>query len=338
MIIVMAPGHSEGEFQAVVDRIQSLGYRAHVIRGVERTVIGAVGHEDKSPLFAVEQMPGVEAAIPILKPFKLASAEWKKQRTVIDVGGVTIGGPEIVIIAGPGVVEDEEPMLQTARAAQAAGAKIFRACVFSRYMSPYASESFTSERIDGIRRVREATGLKIISEVFALDDVETVAEFADVVQVGARNCQNFVLLRAVGKLRKPVFLERGMSTTIREFLMAGEYVMSEGNSDVILCERGIRTFDEREMHFALDLNAVPVIRGQSHLPIFVDPSHGTGKRPLVAPMARAAIAAGCDGLMIEMHPNPDYAMLDGPQSVWPGELAALIKDLRRVAAAVDRQI
>jgi len=338
MIIVMAPGNTEEELQAVIARIQQLGYRAHVIRGVERTVIGAVGHEDKSPLAVVEQMSGVEAAIPILKPFKLASAEWKRERTVIDVDGVTIGGPKITLIAGPGAIESEEQALEAARGVRAAGAELFRACIYSHYMTPYGGTDSTREKIEIIRRVRAETGLKIVTETFSLDDVETIASFADVVQIGARNCQNFVLLRQVGRLRKPVLLKRGMSTTMREFIMAAEYILSEGNSDVILCERGIRAHDETETRYALDLNVIPVSRLQTHLPIFVDPSHGTGKRHLVAPMARAAVAAGADGLMIEVHPHPDRALHDGAQSIRPSELAELIGQLRRVAAAIDRTI
>lgn len=337
MIIVMAPGHTEGERQAVVDRIQMLGYKAHLIYGVERTVIAAVGHEDKSPLAAVEQMSGVEAAIPILKPFKLASAEWKKEPTLVRIGDVAIGGETVVVIAGPGVVENEQQALEAAREAKAAGARLFRGSVYSHYMSPYETAGGENAKLDVLRRVREETGLGIVTEVFSVNEVDAVAEFADVVQIGARNCQNYSLLRVVGRLGKPVFLKRGMSTTIREFLMAAEYILSEGNPNVILCERGIRTF-EGATRFSLDLNIVPVVKRQSHLPIFIDPSHGTGRRKLVAPMARAAVAAGCDGLMIEMHPHPDQATLDGAQSLRPGEFAVLMADLRKIAAAVDRKL
>ena len=337
MIIVMAPGHSEAERQAVVDRIQMLGYKAHLIYGVERTVIAAVGHEDKSPLAAVEQMSGVEAAIPILKPFKLASAEWKKEPTVIRVGDTTIGGEAVVVIAGPGVVESEEQALEAARAVRAAGARLFRGNVYSHYMSPYESPGGEQARIDALERVRAETGLGVVTEVFSDREVDAVGEFADVVQIGARNCQNYSLLRAVGRLGKPVFLKRGMSTTIKEFLMSAEYVLSEGNPNVMLCERGIRTFAS-ETRFSLDLNAVPAIKRQCHLPMFVDPSHGTGRRHLVAPLARAAVGAGCDGLMIEVHPHPDRAVIDGAQSLRPGEFADLMAELRKIAAAVDRTI
>jgi 3-deoxy-7-phosphoheptulonate synthase len=337
MIIVMAPGHTEEEFQAVVRRMEALGYRAHVIRGVERTVIGAVGHEDKTPLAALEQMSGVEAAIPILKPFKLASAEWKKQATIVHVDDVKIGAEEIVVIAGPGVVESEEQIFEAARAAKEAGARLLRACVYGQYMSPYGEAGEEEEKLAALRRVREETGMLIVTEVFSIRDFDAVAEIADIVQVGARNCQNFALLRQVGRLAKPVFLKRGMSTTVREFLMAAEYVLSEGNGNVILCERGIRTFDS-ETAFSLDLNAIPAIKRQCHLPVFVDPSHGTGRADLVAPMAKAAVAAGCDGLMIEIHPRPERAQLDGAQSLRPREFAALMADLRTVAEAVDRTL
>ncbi|MCX8038677.1 MAG: 3-deoxy-7-phosphoheptulonate synthase [Candidatus Sumerlaeia bacterium] len=337
MIIVMAPHSTEEEFQAVIERIQLLGYRAHVIRGVERTVIGAVGHEDKSHLPIIEQMKGVEAVIPILKPFKLASAEWKQQRTTVRVGDVVIGGDEIVIIAGPGVVESEAQVLAAAEAVRAAGAKLFRGCVYSYYMSPYTQTEFDPEKLSLLRRVREETGLPVVTEVFSAKDLDAIAQTADMIQIGARNSQNFSLLRLVGRLRKPVFLKRGMSLTIREFIMAAEYILSEGNSEVVLCERGIRTF-ESETPFSLDLNAVPVIKGQCHLPVFVDPSHGTGRRHLVAAMARAAVAAGADGLMIEVHPHPDQAVLDGAQSLRPEQFADLMPQLRRIAEAVGRKI
>jgi len=337
MIIVMAPEHTEADLQAVIERIQLLGYRAHVIRGVERTVIGAVGHEDKTPLMVIGQMPGVEAVIPILKPFKLASAEWKKQPTIIEVGDVRIGDKAIVIIAGPGVIESEDQVFESARAVKEAGARLFRGCVFSQYMSPYEGTGAEREKLAILNRVRDETGLRIVTEVFSAREVDMVAEAADVVQVGARNCQNFALLRLVGRLRKPVLLKRGMSTTIREFIMAAEYILSEGNSDVILCERGIRTF-ESETRFSLDLNAVPAIKNQCHLPVFVDPSHGTGHHQFVGPMARAAIAAGCDGLMIEVHPHPERAEIDGPQSLRPNEFAELMDELRRMAAAVGREM
>lgn len=337
MIIVMAPGHTEEQLQAVIERIQLLGYRAHVIRGVERNVIGAVGHEDKSPLAVVEQMPGVEATIPILKPFKLASGEWKKQRTTIEIGDVRIGGEEIAVIAGPGVVESEEQVFAVAHAIKAAGVKILRGCVYSYYMSPYTKTEFAAEKLGVLEKVRAETGLKIVTEVFSTKDIEVIGESADVIQIGARNCQNYSLLRLAGRLGKPVFLKRGMSTTIREFLMAAEYVLSEGNAQVMLCERGIRTF-ENETPFSLDLNAIPAIKGQCHLPVFVDPSHGTGRRYLVAPMARAAVAAGCDGLMIEVHPHPERAVTDGPQSLHLQEFADLMANLRLVAGAVGRKL
>jgi len=337
MIIVMAVGHTEEQLRAVVDRMQLLGYRAHLIRGVERTVIGAVGHEDKTPLAVLEQMQGVEAIIPVMKPFKLASSEWKKQRTTIEVGDVRIGGEAIAVIAGPGVVESEEQIFAAARAVKAAGAKLLRACVYSYYMSPYTAAEFDPEKLALLGRVRDETGLRIVTEVFSTKDLEAIAACADVVQIGARNCQNFSLLRLAGRLRQPVFIKRGMSTTIREFIMAAEYVLSEGNLQVILCERGIRTF-ESETPFSLDLNAIPVIKGQCHLPVFVDPSHGTGRRNLVGPMARAAVAAGCDGLMIEVHPHPETALVDGAQSLRPEQFAGVMKELRRLAPAVGRTL
>jgi len=337
MIIVMAPGHTEEELQAVVDRMQLLAYRAHIIRGVERTVIGAVGHEDKTPLVVLEQMRGVEATIPIMKPFKLASSEWKKQPTTIEVGDAKIGGEEIIVIAGPGVVESEEQVFEVAHAIKGVGVKLLRGCVYSYYMSPYTETEFEPSKLGVLEKVRAETGLKIVTEVFSAKDMEAIGERADVVQIGARNCQNYALLRLAGRLRKPIFIKRGMATTIREFLMAAEYILSEGNSQVILCECGIRTF-ENETPFSLDLNAVPTIKGQCHLPVFVDPSHGTGRRNLVGPMARAAIAAGADGLMIEVHPHPDQAVVDGAQSLRPQQFVELMEGLRLMATAVGRKL
>jgi 3-deoxy-7-phosphoheptulonate synthase len=337
MIIVMAPGHSDEEFQAVLDRIEALGYRSHVIYGVERKVIGCVGHEDKTPLAALEQMPGVENAIPILKPFKLASAEWKREPTVIHVGDIEIGGPALAVIAGPGIVESEAQIEATAKAVKAAGAQLLRGCVHSHHVTPYGEPSFDYDKLQMLLAARDKVGIGIVTEVFSGADVEAVGEAADVIQIGARSCQNFYLLRQVGRLGKPVFLKRGMSTTIREFVMAAEYILSEGNGDVILCERGIRTFGS-ETPFTLDLNAIPVIKRQSHLPVFIDPSHGTGKRRLVAPLAKAAVAAGCDGLMIEVHPTPEEALMDGAQSLNPSEFETLMDDLRQLAPAVDRTL
>ena len=337
MIIVMGPGHSDEQLQAVVRRIEQMGYSCHLSRGVERTIVGAVGHKDKTPLQALEQMEGVEAVIPILRPFKLASREFKREPTIVNVEGVKIGGPEIVVIAGPCSVESEKQVMDTARAVQAAGAKMLRGGAYKPRTSPYAFQGLEEDGLKILLAAKAETGLKIVTEIVSVGDLEVLLKYADILQVGARNCQNYALLRAVGQAQKPVLLKRGMSATIQEYLMAAEYCLNEGNYDIMLCERGIRTF-ETETRFTLDLNAVPVLKNLTHLPVLVDPSHGTGHWRLVAPMARAAIAAGCDGLLVEVHPEPANALSDGSQSLKPIKFERLMEEIRRVAEAMGRAI
>jgi len=337
MIIVMGPGHSDEQLQAVVRRIEQMGYSCHLSRGVERTIVGAVGHKDKTPLQALEQMEGVEAVIPILRPFKLASREFKREPTIVNVEGVSIGGPEIVVIAGPCSVESEKQVMDTARAVQAAGAKMLRGGAYKPRTSPYAFQGLEEDGLKILLAAKAETGLKIVTEIVSVGDLEVLLKYADILQVGARNCQNYALLRAVGQAQKPVLLKRGMSATIQEYLMAAEYCLNEGNYDIMLCERGIRTF-ETETRFTLDLNAVPVLKNLTHLPVLVDPSHGTGHWRLVAPMARAAIAAGCDGLLVEVHPEPANALSDGSQSLKPIKFERLMEEIRRVAEAMGRAI
>jgi 3-deoxy-7-phosphoheptulonate synthase len=337
MIIVMGPGHTDEQLQAVIRRIEQMGYSCHLSRGVERTIVGAVGSKDKTPLQVLEQMEGVEAVIPILRPFKLASREFKREGTIVNVEGVKIGGPEIVVCAGPCSVESEKQVLETARAVKAAGAKMLRGGAFKPRTSPYAFQGLEEDGLKILQAAKAETGLKIVTEIVSVGDMDTLLKYADVLQIGARNCQNYALLRAVGQARKPVLLKRGMSATIHEYLMAAEYCLSEGNYDILLCERGIRTF-ETETRFTLDLNAVPVLKHLSHLPVLVDPSHGTGHWRLVGPMARAAIAAGCDGLQIEVHPDPPNALSDGAQSLKPTKFERLMDEIRRVAQAVGRTI
>jgi len=335
MIIVMEPGSPKEYFEAVCRRVEELKYKAYPIFGVERTVVACVGHEDKTPLQALETMPGVEAVIPIMKPFKLVSREWKKEKSVLDVAGVPVGGPGLVVMAGPCSVESEEQVFEVARAVRGEGAQFLRGGAFKPRTSPY---SFQGMKEDGLRILRAAadeTGLKVVTELVSTGDIDLLCEYADLIQIGARNVQNFALLQCAGKSGKPVLLKRGIATTIEEYLMAAEYLMSEGNSNVILCERGIRTF-ETSTRFTLDLNAIPVIRALSHLPIIVDPSHGTGHWQYVAAMSRAALAAGADGLMIEVHPDPANAWSDGPQSLKPRTFAKLMEELRRLAAALGR--
>jgi len=338
MIIVMKTGAHESQIQDVIHRVEALGYQAHVIQGAQRTVIGAVGDErGKDRLQSLEVMPGVETVLPILQPFKLASREVKGGKSVVKVGDLEIGGEAVVVMAGPCSVESEAQMLQTAQAVKAAGAKVLRGGAFKPRTSPYAFQGMAEEGLKLLDLARAATGLKIVTEVVNPADAELVAEYADILQVGARNVQNFALLKRVGEVGKPVLLKRGMATTIKEFLMAAEYILSEGNYDVILCERGIRTF-ETSTRFTLDLNAIPVLSKLTHLPVFVDPSHGTGHWDYVAPMAKAAIACGADGLIIEVHPNPEEAQSDGLQSLKLQKFQQLMDELRPVAEAVGRRL
>ncbi len=337
MIIVMKKGATEEQLQKVNDAIVQLGYKPHVIRGVERTVVGAVGHDDKTPLQVLEQTPGVEAVIPIMKPYKLVGREIKPDPSVVDVDGIKIGGREVVVIAGPCSVESEEQMIQTATAVKKAGAKILRGGAYKPRTSPYAFQGLEEAGLKILAKAREVTGLKIITEIVCVNDIDPICEYADMIQIGARNCQNYSLLKTVGKTRLPVVLKRGMATTIKEFLMAAEYIMSQGNYNVILCERGIRTFED-STRFTLDLNAVPVLKGLSHLPLIVDPSHGTGNYRYVTPMGRAAIAAGADGLIVEVHPNPKEAASDGPQSLLPEKFEVFMAEVRKIVLAMDRVI
>ncbi len=314
MIIVMSSRNPE-DVRRVVSKVEELGYQAHLIEGVERTVIGAVGDErGKMRLQALESLPGVEQVVPILKPFKLAGRELRQQDSVIDVGGVKIGGGHFCVMAGPCSVESREQILESAEGIRDCGAQMLRGGAYKPRTSPYSFQGLEEEGLHLLQEAKQATGLPFVTEVMTPEQVPLVAEHADMIQVGARNMQNFGLLKAVGRADKPVLLKRGMMSTISELLMSAEYIMSEGNQAVVLCERGIRTF-ETETRNTLDLSAVPVIRKLSHLPILVDPSHGTGHWDLVLPMAKAAVACGADGLMIEVHPRPAEAFSDGPQSL-----------------------
>lgn len=333
----MVKGSTEAQLDAVKGAITRLGYKPHVIFGVERVVVGAVGHEDKTPLQALEQMPGVEAVIPILKPWKLVSREIKPEPSVIDVDGVKIGGEEIVVIAGPCSIESEEQVLETARAVRAAGAKILRGGAYKPRTSPYAFQGLQVTGLKYLDKAKEQTGLKIVTEVVCVNDIDLVCEYADMIQIGARNCQNYSLLKRVGQTKIPVLLKRGMATTVKEFLMSAEYIMSQGNYQIILCERGIRTFED-STRFTLDLNCIPVLKELTHLPVIVDPSHGTGNWRYVTPMGRAAIAAGADGLMIEVHPNPQEAVSDGPQSLRTETFDLFMAEMRKIANAMGRTI
>ncbi|PIX84976.1 MAG: 3-deoxy-7-phosphoheptulonate synthase [Nitrospirae bacterium CG_4_10_14_3_um_filter_53_41] len=327
MIIVMQADATAEQLEHVIKKIEDLGYRPHVMHGVERNVIGAIGDErGKARLQVIESMAGVESVVPILKPYKLASLEVRKERTVIEVKGASIGGQDLMVIAGPCSVESEEQILASARAVKEAGANVLRGGAFKPRTSPYAFQGMGEEGLKLLAAAREATGLPIITEVMNPRDLDLIVKYTDIIQIGARNVQNFALLKEVGQTQKPVLLKRGMATTLQELLMSAEYILSEGNEDVILCERGIRTFETATRN-TLDLSCIPVLKRMSHLPIVIDPSHAVGNWQYVPAMARAAVAAGADGLMIEVHPNPEEALSDGPQSLKPDRFKKLMEDL-----------
>ncbi len=338
MIIVMKGTATEDDLQRVIGTIEELGYQSHTIRGTQRSVIGAVGDErGKTRLQSLEALPGVESVVPILQPFKLASREFKPTPTVVKVRDVEIGGNRVVVMAGPCSVESEDQILEIAKAVKEAGASMLRGGAFKPRTSPYAFQGLGEEGLRLLAAARAETGLAIVTEVLKPEDVDLVAGIADMIQIGARNVQNFALLKRVGEAGKPVLLKRGMATTIQEFLMAAEYVLSEGNYDLVLCERGIRTF-ETATRFTLDLNAVPVIKKLSHLPVVVDPSHGTGHWEFVTPMAKAAVACGADGLMVEVHMRPEVAMSDGVQSLKPATFRRLMQEVAPFVQAAGRRL
>jgi 3-deoxy-7-phosphoheptulonate synthase len=339
MIIVMRNGASNEELVAVEARIKELGYKPHVIHGDTRNVVGAVGDErGKAILQSLESMPGVENVVPILKPYKLASKEVKLERTTVEIApGVTVGGDRLVVMAGPCAVESEEQILESAHAVKAAGATVLRGGAFKPRSSPYSFQGMEEEGLKLLAMAREETGLPVVTEVVNPRDVELVAKYADVMQVGARNVQNFALLKMLGKIDKPILLKRGMSTTIQEFLMSAEYILSEGNQRVILCERGIRTFETATRN-TLDISAIPVLQEQTHLPIIIDPSHATGHASLVPSMCYASVAAGCDGLIVEVHPNPEVAVSDGPQSLRPADFKVMMDKLAEFAKVVGKKL
>jgi 3-deoxy-7-phosphoheptulonate synthase len=337
MIIVLRSGTPDAEVADVERRITAMGYRPHAIRGQLRTVIGAIGDDrGKERLRALESLECVESVTPILQPFKLASREVRSASTTVAVGSdVVVGGDRVVVMAGPCSVESRDQVLEVAAQVKAAGAAVLRGGAFKPRTSPYAFQGLEAEGLKLLAEARRETGLPVVTEVMEPDRVEMVAEHADVLQIGARNVQNFSLLRRVAETRKPVLLKRGMATSIQEWLLSAEYVLAGGNPHVILCERGIRTF-ETSTRNTLDLNAIPVVKKLSHLPVVVDPSHGTGYWEYVEAMALAAVAAGADGLIIEVHPRPAEALSDGPQSLKPDRFAALMTRVRKVAEAVDR--
>jgi len=337
MIVLMRAGCSQDEIHGVVKRIEELGLKGHISQGIEHTVIGVLGQPFPELRDRLELLPGVEEVFAVSKPYKLASREFHPLNTVVTVNDLAIGGDEVVIMAGPCAVESEEQLLTTAHAVKAAGANILRGGAFKPSTSPYHFRGLGEEGLKLLAKAREDTAMPVITEVMTPTDVELVASYADILQIGARNMQNFTLLDEVGKTRKPVMLKRGLSSTIQEWLLAAEYILAQGNEQVILCERGIRTFETYTRN-TMDISAIPIIKKLSHLPIIADPSHATGKWYLVSPLALAALAAGADGLMIEVHPNPDLALKDGAQSLTFDNFQRLTSQLTLLAEATGRRL
>jgi 3-deoxy-7-phosphoheptulonate synthase len=337
MIIVMKAGAAKKDRDEVLKRIRELGYKPHVIHGATRDVIGAIGDErGKAALQKLESLHGVENVVPILQPYKLASKELGKESSLVRITDqLSIGGDRLIVMAGPCSVESEQQILDTAVAVKKAGAHMLRGGAYKPRTSPYSFQGLEEEGLKLLAKARELTGLPFVTEVINPDSAELVAEYSDILQIGARNSQNFALLKKVGQLKRPVLLKRGMSMTIQEFLMSAEYIMSEGNQSVILCERGIRTFETATRN-TLDLSAIPVLKGKTHLPIVIDPSHGTGNHRYVAPMSFAAVAAGADGLMIEVHPDPENASSDGPQSLKPAKFEIMMQKLKLFAEVAGK--
>jgi len=337
MIVVMKSGVREEDVQAVIAKLTENGSVIHESRGVEKIIIGAVGDKSHYLDLSLEAMEGVEKVISILAPYKLASREFQAEDTVIRVGDLEIGGRQIQVMAGPCAVESREQLFEIAEQVKEKGARFLRGGAFKPRTSPYAFQGLEEKGLEYLAEARERTGLLIVTEVMDTRKVAMVAEYADILQIGARNMQNFPLLKEVAKYNKPILLKRGLNATIEEWIMAAEYIMISGNPQVILCERGIRTFENFTRN-TLDLSAVPVVKHLSHLPVVVDPSHAVGKWRFVQPMARSAIAAGADGLLIEVHPNPSQAVCDGPQSITPERFGQVMQEVQKIAAVMDRTV
>jgi len=338
MIIVMRPEATKKELDHLIAKVKKLGLKPWISKGVERTIVGVIGEEDIIRVQPLEVFPGVEKVLQILKPYKLASRDFKKEGSIIDIGGgVRVGGDKLVVMAGPCSVENEKLLIEIARRVKKAGATVLRGGAFKPRTSPYSFQGLGLKGLKFLAEAKSQTGLQIVTELMDIRDLDMVLKYADIIQIGARNMQNFNLLKEVGKTRKPVLLKRGMANTIKELLMSAEYILSEGNFNVILCERGIRTFEDAT-RFTFDTAAIPVIKNLSHLPVIADPSHATGKWGLVGPCARAGIAAGADGLIVEVHPNPEEAMSDGEQSLLPENFAKMMGEVKKVAAAVGRSM
>jgi 3-deoxy-7-phosphoheptulonate synthase len=337
MIIVLKKDAKQKDIDSIISKVEALGLKVHISKGVERTIIGVIGDEAiirNQPLAA---LPGVENVMPIIKPYKLVSREFKPDNSIVNIDGVAIGGERIAVIAGPCSVETRESLIEIAKAVKQSGASCLRGGAFKPRTSPYTFQGLGEEGLKYLDQARRETGLKVVTELMDPRDIDLVLKYTDLIQIGARNMQNFKLLMEVGKHKKPVLLKRGMSSTIKELLMSAEYIMSQGNYNVILCERGIRTFEDYTRN-TLDLSAVPVIKALSHLPVVVDPSHAAGRWELVAPLSKAAVAAGADGLMIEVHNDPTNALSDGTQSLLPKKFAQLMIELKSIARTIGRDI
>jgi 3-deoxy-7-phosphoheptulonate synthase len=338
MLVVMRHGATAAEIDRVVRAIEEMGYQAAPMPGAQRTAVGLLGNDGRVDGSRIEALAGVAQVIHVTQPYKQVSREWRPENTVVTIApGVTIGGPEIAVIAGPCSVESEEQIVASARAVKAGGAVALRGGAFKPRSSPYSFQGLGQKGLELLAVAREETGLAIVTEAMDEEGAHLVAEYADCIQIGARNMQNYSLLKAVGRIDKPVLLKRGMAATINDLLLSAEYILAEGNANVILCERGVRTFDPATRNM-FDLTAVPVVHSLSHLPIVADPSHGTGARDKVTPMARAAVAAGADGILVEVHPNPDRALSDGAQSLFPNQFAQLVAELRQIAGAIGRTV
>jgi 3-deoxy-7-phosphoheptulonate synthase len=337
MIIVMKQGATQAQITNVTARIEQWGCQAHISEGEERTIIGIIGNGRPLERAPIERLSGVERTVPILRPFKLASRDFHPKDTVIDLNGISVGGDQVIVMAGPCAVENREQLLEAAHVVKEAGGKVLRGGAFKPRTSPYSFQGLGEEGLQLLAEAREETGLLIVTEVMEPELVPLVSTYADILQIGARSMQNYALLHAVGDAQKPVLLKRGMMSTIEELLMSAEYILSHGNNQVMLCERGIRTFEPYTRN-TLDVSALPLLKQLSHLPVIADPSHGTGKWELVEPVTRAAVAAGADGLLIEVHPHPEEAMSDGAQSLKPERFATLMEHLVPIAQAVGRTI
>ena len=336
MIVNMKDGATEQQIEHIIERVREAGYQAHVTRGEQRTIVAAVGSGRRHEIEALQAAPGVDNVVPIAQPYKLVSRQVRPEGSIVDVAGVRIGnGEPVVVIAGPCSVESREQLLTTARAVKSAGARMLRGGAYKPRTSPYDFQGLGEEALELLLEARRETGLPVVTEVMSTEDVDTICEHADMLQVGARNMQNFALLRRLATVDKPVLLKRGPSATVKEWLLAAEYLLTGGNPNVVLCERGIKTF-ETETRNTIDLAAVALAKELSHLPVIADPSHGTGRRSLIAPLSKAAIAVGADGLIIEVHPNPERALSDGPQSLDCGEFRAMMRELQlqKCASAV----